>query len=245
MRYAILSDIHANLEALTAVLEHLALLGVDGFLCLGDTVGYGADPNACCDRVRALAPLCVAGNHDLAALRRFDTTWFNDEARSAAEWTAGQLSGPNREFLEHLPERVMDNGFELAHGSPAEPVTGYILDSGDARLGFEAQREAVCFVGHSHVPTVFACRRDSILAAAVPFWAGAPLELMPDVRYLVNCGAVGQPRDGDPRAACGVYDSDAGTVELVRVNYDVASAQTKILRAGLPPLLAHRLMGGW
>jgi len=244
MRYGILSDIHGNLEALDAVLDRLSTAGVSSYLCLGDVVGYGADPNACCERVRALPGLCVVGNHDLAAIGAFDLRWFNAYACAAAEWTERELRPENRSFLAALPEVAWGVGFQLVHGSPIKPTTGYVTDAFEATAALEAQKEPLCFVGHTHVPMAFSCRQGGLLCAAVPFRVGQAVLMEAGYQYLVNCGGVGQPRDGNPRAACGVYDTDAGTVELLRVSYDIAAAQAKMRAAGLPPILADRLAFG-
>ncbi|MDH7570480.1 MAG: metallophosphoesterase family protein [Armatimonadota bacterium] len=245
MRYGILSDIHANLEALDAVLARLEADGVSAYLCLGDVVGYGADPNACCERIRALPGLrCVAGNHDQAVLDQNLAEWFHEGARVAAEWTAHQLTPQNRAFLAGLPETLCEPGFEMVHGSLADPVCGYVLTPFAAADSFELQREPLCLVGHVHAPLAFARRHASRLVAHLEFRTGQPVRLSPGTQYLVGCGSVGQPRDGNPMAACAVYDSDAGVVECVRVPYDVETAGAKIRRAGLPPWLADRLATG-
>lgn len=244
MRYGILSDIHGNLEALEAVLERLEAAGASQYLCLGDIVGYGADPDACCSRVRLLPGPKVIGNHDLAAIGGLDLKWFHEMAAESLRWTGAQLAPANRQFLRELPERAGGGSFEMVHGSPQEPVTGYLVDEYDARVALEMQAEPLCFVGHTHVPAAFARPAGSLRAAAVEFRSGQPLRIRPDFVYNVNCGSVGQPRDGDPRAACGLYDSDDGTVECLRVPYDVGRAQAKIRAAGLPSGLAERLAQG-
>ncbi|MBI3945098.1 MAG: metallophosphoesterase family protein [Armatimonadetes bacterium] len=244
MRYGIVSDIHGNLQALEAVAERLSADRVDAYLCLGDVVGYGADPNACCERVRSLPGLRVVGNHDRAAIGAFDLQWFNDHARAALEWTARVLTPENREFLAALPETASGSAFLLAHGSPANPVAGYIMDAFGATAGLDVRREPLCFVGHTHVPGAFARPRGRRLCARLDFRPGQPLALAPDCECLVNCGAVGQSRDGNPDAACGVYDTESGTVACLRVPYDVGAAQARIHAAGLPAWLADRLAPG-
>lgn len=244
MRYGILADIHGNLPAMEAVMEHLEAEGVDATLCLGDIVGYGADPNACCERVRALAGLCVAGNHDRAAVGAFDLHWFNAQARAAAEWTAHVLTPENRAFLASLPDVAFGNGFQIVHGSPADPVAGYILDLFEAVEGMDCQRRPICWVGHTHVPCAFARPHGHRLCAPLDLRPGQPLVLRAECEYLVNCGAVGQPRDGNPLAAYGLYDDETRVLECRRVPYDVAEAQARIRAAGLPSWLAERLAWG-
>ncbi len=244
MLYGILSDIHGNLEALDAVLGRLREEGVSEYLCLGDLVGYGADPNACCEQIRALPCLTVVGNHDQAALDTLDLRWFNANARAAAGWTRRQLTPQTRHFLAGIPEQAFGPGFQMVHGSLAKPTTGYITDAFEAIASLEIQREPLCFVGHTHVPAAYACRSGSLLCSQVAFRPGQPVHLRPDCRFVVNCGGVGQPRDGNPAAACGIYDRDAGVVKCLRVAYDVAAAADKIRRAGLPAPLAERLFHG-
>jgi diadenosine tetraphosphatase ApaH/serine/threonine PP2A family protein phosphatase len=243
MRYLILSDIHANLEALDAALaasdEH------DAVLVLGDLVGYGADPNKVIERVRELpAATIVRGNHDKVGAGLENVESFNHLARQAIAWTAATLTPPNREWLANLSRgpAIIDDFVEICHGSPFDEDV-YIFDDLDARRAIRAQRRPVCFFGHTHVPAVFTFETD-LQALGPPRGPRFRLSLEEDAKYLVNCGAVGQPRDGDPRAAFGVLDADARVLTVLRVAYDVASAQAKIVAAGLPDVLAHRLAVG-
>lgn len=244
MRYGILADIHSNLEALHAALAVLRENGAESFLCLGDIIGYGADPNACCEAVRTLPGLGVQGNHDRAAFDATARYGFNPYARAASEWTERQLTVENRDFLVALPETAAENGFQIVHGSLDDPLFGYITATVSARSSFYRQTAPICFVGHTHIPAAFACREDSVLCAALPFRPAAPLTLKPGFRYVINCGSVGQPRDGNPEAACGLYDTENGTLRVLRVSYDIAAAQAKIIAAGLPNFLAERLADG-
>ena len=244
MRYLVLSDIHSNLAALEAVLA--AAGEVDVTWCLGDTVGYGPQPNECTESVRALPQLsCVAGNHDWGALGKLDLSDFNDEARFAAEWTADQLSPANRAWLDGLPERIEADGFTLVHGSPRHPIWEYILNSGVAQANMAYFETLTCLVGHTHVPVVFwePGLRHTVAPATLPE-AGEPFSYRA-VRSIVNPGAVGQPRDGDPRASYMLLDTDAGTFELQRVPYDIEETQRQMRAAGLPERLAARLSYGW
>ncbi|MER3456608.1 MAG: metallophosphoesterase [candidate division GAL15 bacterium] len=242
MRYAVLSDVHANLEALEAVLEDARGQGVQGFLCLGDFVGYGPDPNACVERLRGLVSVALVGNHDLAALGRLDAGNFNLFARAALEWTREQLSPSVRAFLEHLRPRETFQDLLLVHASPQDPVHEYILDWETADDNFRAEPFSVCLFGHTHVPVRFT--HDGVRTQVLPFLPHAPLQLSPQLRHLVNVGSVGQPRDGDPRAAYTVLDTEARTVELRRVSYPVEAVQRKMQARGLPGPLWERLAEG-
>ena len=242
MRYLILSDIHGNLQALEAVLA--AARGWDRLLVLGDLVGYGADPNAVIERVRSLAPAAVVrGNHDKVACGLDDGTDFNQVALLSALWTAGELTAAHREYLRGLPPGpiAIDSRLEICHGSPFDEDT-YILGAADAEQAFAAMVRPLCVFGHTHLPVAFAARGDT-LSADVPEKDGAALGIEEGTAYLVNPGAVGQPRDGDPRAAFGEYEPASGFT-FRRVAYDVAGAQARIAAAGLPEPLAARLAAG-
>jgi len=244
MRYLVLSDVHANLEALNAVLE--AAAGEwDRALVLGDLVGYGADPNAVIDRVREL-PIAamVRGNHDKVAAGLAPTDSFNHVARQAIEWTAAALTPANLQWLAALPQGPMaiDAATEICHGAPWDE-DAYLFDERDVERSGSAQDRALCLFGHTHVPSIF--RLAPVVEAMLPVRGErcrVPIE--PGGRYLVNCGAVGQPRDSDPRAAFGLLDSATRVLTIVRTPYEVAAAQTKILDAGLPGVLAQRLALG-
>jgi len=246
VKYLILSDIHANLQALDAVLATASAASWDRAIVLGDLVGYGADPNAVIERVLALQPLAVIrGNHDKVACGLDDGSSFNQVARFAAAWTSEQLTAAYRDYLRNLPPgpQIIDDGLEICHGSPFDE-DHYIFDADDAIRAADAARRQLCLFGHTHLPVVF-LRSGSELDGFVPPETPTPLklELAPNVRYLVNVGSVGQPRDGDPRAAFAIYDSD-GALFMYRMPYDVEGAQRRILAAGLPPSLANRLAIG-
>lgn len=239
VRYALLSDIHSNLEALEAVLEDIAGQAVDELLCLGDLVGYGADPNECVRRIRGLTSHVVIGNHDSAVVGLTDVSNFNAHARRAVAWTAEIIEPEQARYLSRRPftDRI-DDGL-LVHATPSEPAAWhYLLSTQAARSEFPSFSESICFIGHSHQPVFFSSD-------------GAPhsrktdrLSCDPGLRYIVNVGSIGQPRDGDPRSCYAIYDADSRTVQLRRVAYDIKSAQRKILKAGLPPVLAARLSRG-
>lgn len=243
MRYLVLSDVHANLAALEAVLA--AAADVDAVWCLGDTVGYGPEPNECADRVRGLPGLrCVAGNHDWGALGKLDLSDFNREARLAAEWTGEQLSTDNRAWLEGLPERTEVEGFTLAHGSPRHPIWEYVFNAAVATDNMALFRTLTCLVGHTHVPAIFTEPGPRPrFAEAVEVSPGQPFPFR-TARSIINPGGVGQPRDGDPRASYLLLDLDAGMVVFHRVEYDVEETQRRMQAVGLPARLALRLSHG-
>lgn len=244
MRYLVLSDIHANLEALDAVLAEA--VGCDRTLVLGDVVGYGADPNAVVDRLRGMgAATFIRGNHDKVATGLESVTGFNHLARHAIQWTASALTVDNRNWVAalHRGPIDIDDLVEISHGSPFDEDT-YIFDELDVRHAFTASKRALSLFGHTHVPAAFCLSGSKLQSIGPPRGTQFNLPLDAASRYLVNCGAVGQPRDGDPRAAYGVVDTKTRVLTVMRVEYDVALTQAKILAAGLPEVLAHRLAIG-
>ena len=246
MRYLILSDIHANIDALEAVLAAAPPATWDRALVLGDLVGYGAEPNAVIERTLALDPLMVIrGNHDKAASGVEDGSSFNYVARLSAQWTFQALTSEYREYLRTLPQgpATVDDTVEICHGAPFDE-DHYIFDSDDASRALDATSRPLCLFGHTHLPVVFR-RHPALFDGFVPEGPDdSTLEIVTGMNYLVNVGSVGQPRDGDPRAAFGIYDSDAATLVMRRVNYPVDMAQRRILNAGLPASLANRLAIG-
>ena len=246
MLVLILSDIHANLEALDAVLAAAPRDDFDQLLVLGDLVGYGASPNEVVDKVYALAPeFMIRGNHDKVASGIEEPRHFNEVAAEAARWTLETLTDENRTRVAALPSgpaRVGDD-VEICHGTPFDEDV-YVFDQGDAIRALSAASCRICFFGHTHVPVGFSLSPPALLEVVVPeLGAAEPTVITLDQkrRYLINPGAVGQPRDGDPRAGYGVYDTVDDTVCLYRVPYRVDIAQEKIVAAGLPPGLARRL----
>lgn len=246
MRYFILSDIHANIDALEAVLTAAPAGTWDRVIVLGDLVGYGAEPCAVIDRVRNLNPLAVIrGNHDKAACGIDDGSSFNYVARLAARWTYEVLSPDHREYLRALPQGpvTIDEMIEICHGAPFDE-DHYIFDADDARRALDAASRPVCLFGHTHLPVVFR-RGPALFDGFMPEGPDdAVLEIVAGITYLVNVGSVGQPRDGDPRAAYGIFDSEGPSLVLKRVTYPVDAAQRRILNAGLPASLANRLAVG-
>jgi predicted phosphodiesterase len=244
MRYAIVSDIHANLEALEVVLADVTTRKPDGVVCLGDFVGYGPDPVACVERMRQVLQAAVMGNHDLAAVETEDAlaAKFNPLAYEAILWTRQKLTEAARGFLAELPQRVRPDGLLCVHGSVRDPIEEYILDVETARASFGATEFSICLVGHTHIPTVFVEAGTSVIGE--PLLPDRPLLLRPDRRYIINAGSVGQPRDGDPRAAYLWLDLGAQQATLVRLEYPIAKTQERMMTAGLPPMLAERLAYG-
>ena len=243
LRYLVISDVHANLEALDAVLR--AAGRYDRALVLGDLVGYGADPNAVIDRVRSLAPATlIRGNHDKVGAGLENTDGFNYLARHAIAWTANELTPDHRDWLAALPQGpvVVDDLVEICHGTPFDEDV-YIFDDLDAMRALHVARRPLCLFGHTHVVAAFQVSSEM---RNIGHLHASEITIPDDdnSRFLVNCGAVGQPRDGDPRAAFGILDTTTRTLLLQRVDYDVQAAQAKILAAGLPDVLAQRLAVG-
>lgn len=244
-RYLILSDIHANWEALQAVLESAAG-EYDQIICLGDLVGYGADPNAVTEWVRARVTLVVRGNHDRASAGLEDLEWFNPVARQAAEWTHSQLTPDNLAYIAALPKGpIAVENFQVMHGSPLDEDE-YVVAAADAGQTFPYLESSLAFFGHTHLQGGFEWGRNRVRPIARPALRHneRTLELDPDNAYLVNPGSVGQPRDGDPRAGYILYNPDDHFLIYRRVPYDFLTAQSKIQSAGLPDLLAARLAVG-
>jgi diadenosine tetraphosphatase ApaH/serine/threonine PP2A family protein phosphatase len=250
MRYAILSDIHSNLEALSTVLDALAAERVDRILCLGDVIGYGADPGACLERLQACEAVTVGGNHDLACIGQLDVNWFNDSARAAVVWTRTQLSIADVDALRRFPLTATIEPFTLVHGTLRHPQRfDYLVDAAQAVDTLTTCRTLICLVGHTHLPCFIefdrAPRRLARMLTNPQEMADLAYDDEPDAkRYLINPGSVGQPRDGDPRASFAIVDTERRRVSFQRVPYDVAAAQRKIRQAGLPEFLAARLEAG-
>ena len=242
MRVLVISDIHANLPALEAVLADAG--SFDAVWCLGDLVGYGPDPNEVIERVRALPGLmCLIGNHDQAALGIIPLSRFNSDAGAAAAWTMEHLLADNTAYLRSLPSRITFEDFTLAHGSPRQPVWEYILDLQTADGNFDSFSTNYCLIGHSHLPLIFHRMKGDTQAGLVEIDWRSAMELVP--RMILNPGSVGQPRDMDPRAAYSMLDVRAATWQARRVEYDAAGVRDRMLEAGLPERQALRLLAGW
>ncbi len=243
MRVLVISDIHANLTAFKAVLE--SSKGEWDFVwCLGDVVGYGPDPNECVDLLRSLPHLCLAGNHDWAALGRLDIRTFNSDARKAVTWTTDTLRPDNIEYLAALPTTFVLGSFTLVHGSPREPVWEYILDPLIAALNFPHFETTYCLVGHTHTPVVFEMINEQGDTEAFPPVYNR-IRSLNNHRQIINPGSVGQPRDSNPQAAYALVDVERGGIEHRRVGYDIAEVQKRMHKADMPERLIIRLEHGW
>jgi len=246
VRWLILSDIHANLEALKAVLAEAARDGFDKIACCGDVVGYGADPNACTEWVRSSVPYIVRGNHDKAGSGLDDLEWFNPAARNSAFWTQQTLTPENLAYLRAMPKGPLEiGGFQIVHGSPLDEDE-YLLSASEASQLIGYLETRVSFFGHTHLQGGFQFHRSKVIELNPVELDQDRLELTlhPDCHYLINPGSVGQPRDGDPRAAWSIYVPEERLVIYRRTPYDIPAAQEKIKAAGLPTMLAHRLAVG-
>lgn len=240
MRHALLSDVHGNLPALEAVLADVAARGIDDMVCLGDFVGYGADPNECIARLEDRIDWGLLGNHDQAVVDPSMLAEFNDDAAAAARWTRRQLTPRNLAYLGARPLFARWHGARLAHASPSDPGSwNYLITADDAEQEFEWFDEPVCFVGHTHMPILFQWSQGIERVSHEPL-----VQARRDRRYLIVVPSVGQPRDGDPRAGYLVWDDETWTFEQVRLEYDIELAAQRILDAGLPPWLAERLRLG-
>lgn len=246
MRYLIVSDIHANIHAFDAVLNQAAGQ-FDKIWCLGDIVGYGPHPNECIERLQEFDYVCVAGNHDWAALDRLDLNDFNTDAQASTLWTQSQLTANSKEFLERLPEKHVEDGITFVHGSPREPVWEYIMFPAIAKLQFALFDTTVCLVGHTHAPVIFSYYKSDnspeVCEASV-----LPIEVTLELgqeRQIINPGSVGQPRDGDPRAGYALLDTERRELTHFRITYPVDQVQEMMRDRDLPPRLIARLSYGW
>ncbi|RKZ29136.1 metallophosphoesterase [bacterium] len=245
MKIGFLSDIHANLEALEVAIAILHSKNVDKIYCIGDIVGYGANPSRCINIMENECDGIVAGNHDWAAIGKTDITYFNMYGRKAILWTAKKLSPYQKSFLAELPLYLANRNWCIVHSTPIEPAKWhYVFTEAQALYQFNHFDEKICFIGHSHSPMIFT-DRGNYEKIFVPLDSKTKLiKLADDTRYIINIGSVGQPRDGDPRGSLVIFNSDENTVEFIRFDYQISETQRKILDAGLPPFLAERLARG-
>lgn len=242
MKILVISDIHANLTALEAVLQSAG--AVDAVWCLGDLVGYGPDPNECVQRVRSLPHLtCVKGNHDVAVVNAKNIEKFNDEAEKSIHFTREKLSPENLAFLKKLREKVITQTMTLTHGSPRNPVWEYLVEPFVAMMNFAYFSTQLAFVGHSHLPISFTMAEHG--EKIIRTIHEGNQELVISGRAILNPGSVGQPRDRDPRASYGIFDPEESLWQIFRVQYDIPAVQKRIIKAGLPEKGANRLAEGW
>ena len=239
MKYAIVSDIHSNLEAFEAVLEVIEKESCEKIVCLGDIVGYGANPRECMDLVRKYNMATIAGNHDYACIGKVNINYFNTYAKEATLWTREVTTEDDKEFIRNLPLVDYHDNFTIAHGTLYSPeLFDYIQTTYDAYLSLQLLENQVCFIGHSHVPITF------FQGEMISYTLSPTIKLVKGVRALVNVGSVGQPRDDNPKASFAIYDTEAAEVHITRVEYDIDKAAKKIRAAGLPAPLADRLKLG-
>jgi diadenosine tetraphosphatase ApaH/serine/threonine PP2A family protein phosphatase len=239
VRIAITSDIHANLGALEAVLEHAGT--IDGIWNMGDCVGYGPQPSECIARLREAGAIWVAGNHERAATGAISTEEFNPAAAVAAQWTANRLTDDEKAFLDALPETRIESDFTLVHGSLRWPIWEYLVDFETARAHLSLQQTPFSFVGHTHIPMQATELPDDRQGCELHRLADGDVVVLGDSHLVLNPGSVGQPRDGDKRASYGILNTDAGTFTLHRVDYDIAATQKLMEEADLPNWLIERL----
>jgi len=243
MQYAIIADIHSNLAALTAVLEDIEKRGgIEEVWCLGDIVGYGPEPHQCLELLRQHKHICVAGNHDWAAIGKIDASFFNPDAAAACRWTAQQLSPEDIEYIESLPLVIEKSNFTLAHGSPRDPIWEYLLSTGGAAENLSYFKTTFCLIGHTHVTLIFECNETGTCSPR-RFPEDTAIELANN-RLIINPGAVGQPRDGDPRASYAIYDSPAKSIVRYCIPYDIGITQARMMEYRLPVRLIKRLSYG-
>lgn len=243
MKIGIISDIHSNSEAINCVLKNIEK--VDEFICLGDIVGYGADPNYCIKKIKDLNCRCIGGNHDFGVIGKLTINYFNYTARVAILWTSRQLKNENINFLLSLNKKIqLEDDVFAVHGSPRDPILEYILDKNTASLIFSKFNFKIYFVGHSHLAGCFSFNENNNQIDSMNFSNGGYIEIHKNKRYIINCGSVGQPRDGNPQASYGVYDLRDRVVNIYRVSYPVHLTKSKIINAGLPSVLAERLSFG-
>ncbi|MDR3377632.1 MAG: metallophosphoesterase family protein [Verrucomicrobiae bacterium] len=239
MKYAIIADIHGNLDAFQVVLEDIRAQKATHIVCLGDVVGYNAQPKECLDIIRQMNIPCVKGNHDDYCSTENHLDGFNPHAAEAVHWTREQLSPEDKQWLRELKYSRMAANFTMVHATLDAPERwGYVFDKLAAAASFPYQNTQMCFFGHTHVPVAF--MRDTVVRGGTY----SKFKVDPSKKYFINVGAVGQPRDNNPKCAYVIYDMDLQTIELRRLEYDIASAQKKILAAGLPERLAERLAFG-
>ncbi len=243
MRYGLISDIHGNLPALEQVLAALAEVEIDTYLCLGDIVGYGASPNECCEIIQDIGAICIRGNHEQAVLEPDMQDWFNPEARACLIWTRQQLSKTNTDFLAGLAPSAELSDVILCHGSIPDPDF-YIISPPDAAPSLQAMSGPLAFFGHTHCAEWFVQEDDGGVPEQHSHPAGGACSVDTECKYLINPGAVGQPRDGNHQAAFAIYDTEARQVQLLRIDYDIAAAQEQMVAAGLPLGMIQRLSLG-
>jgi len=243
MIYGVFSDVHANYEALKAVMAFFRKNKAGSFICCGDLVGYGPQPSECVREVMGLKNLSVVlGNHDAALVGKLEMRWFNHNAVAALEFARKSLAGQELAYLAALPETIKTGDFTVVHGSPRKPLTEYLLNEAQFTDNLGYWEASPCFLGHSHLPVYF--RQSGDEPPETDFLLPTSKVMLAGVRYMLNPGSAGQPRDGNPRASCGLYDSEKKTFEVFRLDYDFSKTQELMKRGGLPHMLIERLAFG-
>lgn len=243
MKYGIISDIHSNLEALNIVLNEME--NVDEFICTGDIVGYGANPNYCIKRIKDINCKSIAGNHDFGAINKLDINYFNYAAREAIVWTSQKLNKESLNYLLSLDKYLdIENDVFAVHGSPREPMWEYILDKNTASLIFIKYDFKIYFIGHSHIAGCFSFDKDNQQIDYTNLINGGYVNILKNKKYIINTGSVGQPRDGNPKSSYGIYDTNSKKVTIKRIEYPIYLTQKKIIDAKLPNIFAERLSWG-
>lgn len=241
MRYGIFADIHSNLEALNSIIEAYKNEAIDRYLCVGDVVGYAANPKECVEKIKAMAMITVAGNHDWASVNLFSIDNLNPIAQEAVFWTKGNLDEESKYFLESLKLVYKNEDLTLVHGTLDNPRDfNYMTDGYIAEETFIKLETSICFIGHAHIPGIF-IKGDN---EGILYRQDDAVDIKMENRYIINVGSVGQPRDGDPRACYCIYDTEKKEVQIKRAEYDMQATRKKIIAAGLPASLGDRLIIG-
>lgn len=243
MRFAFISDIHANLEALEAVIDDISNQNIDEIICLGDIVGYGANPNECCEIIKSKCPVTLLGNHDAAAVNQLSTQHFNIHAKIAIEWTSQNLKKESELFLEALPYKATKPSMTLVHATPYEPNMWYYITSlEEAAFNYQFFDTQLCFVGHTHIPIIIVLDKEKELYVHQD--TSINLDNVKEARLLINVGSVGQPRDRNPNSCYGIFDSDTGVFSYRRISYNIEKTQAKMKKIRMPEFLISRLQDG-
>ena len=245
MKYAVLSDIHSNYEALTAALEKLSHFNIDAYAFCGDLIGYGPDPELCAQAVRRLKNLIpVMGNHDMSLFEDDFFKWFSGYAKDSIRYAKAQLTETSKKFIQTFEDQYHGKDFCMVHGSFFNPYRDYLLSAEQFVLNLDKWAGQVCFVGHSHVPFIMSGKNDQMPKIDIFLGDDVTIKMLPGTRYIINPGSVGQPRDANKMASFGVYDSARKTFRLLRVPYDIETTQKKMHAARMPDILSNRLIKG-
>ncbi len=245
MKYAVISDIHSNYEALSVCLKKIEEIGVDGYAFCGDLIGYGPQPLECTQKLMGLKNFIgVLGNHDMSLFRRDFFTWFSDYAKQSIEYTIKHITPEAKDFIASLGTTYHGKDFSIVHGSFIDPFRDYLLSVEQFILNLDKWKGSLCFVGHSHVPFIISYKTNHMPQIDVFLGSDVTIKMLPNVRYMINPGSIGQPRDSNNMASFGILDTEQNTFRLIRLPYDIQSVQKKIEAAGLPRLLSTRLTKG-